>query len=78
MGNGNCICQVFHSTHYAGEDMVIKFGDNEPWKKVFGPIFIHLNSLPEGEDPLRLWQNAKEQVHNFCQDVNYIDEFNEQ
>uniref|UniRef100_A0A0A0LE32 rhamnogalacturonan endolyase n=3 Tax=Cucumis sativus TaxID=3659 RepID=A0A0A0LE32_CUCSA len=53
---------VFHSTHYAGEDMVIKFGDNEPWKKVYGPIFIHLNSLPEGEDPLRLWQNAKQQM----------------
>ncbi|XP_038899393.1 probable rhamnogalacturonate lyase B isoform X1 [Benincasa hispida] len=53
---------VFHSAHYAGEDMVVKFGCNEPWKKVFGPIFIHLNSFPEGEDPLRLWQNAKEQM----------------
>lgn len=50
--------------------MVVKFGGNEPWKKVFGPIFIHLNSLPEGEDPLRLWQNAKEQVYNFYKDGN--------
>lgn len=54
--------------------MVVKFGGNEPWKKVFGPIFIHLNSLPEGEDPLRLWQNAKEQVYNFYKDGNCFDE----
>ncbi|KAG6608125.1 Transcription initiation factor IIA subunit 2, partial [Cucurbita argyrosperma subsp. sororia] len=56
---------VFHSAHYAGAAMVIRFGSNEAWKKVYGPVFIHINSLPEKEDPLRLWQNAKEQGYQF-------------
>jgi rhamnogalacturonan endolyase len=54
--------QVFHSVHYSGEDLVLKFGPNEPWKKVFGPIFIYLNSLTDEDDPNWLWENAKEQV----------------
>ncbi|XP_022980944.1 probable rhamnogalacturonate lyase B isoform X1 [Cucurbita maxima] len=53
---------VFHSAHYAGAAMVIRFGSNEAWKKVYGPVFIHINSLPEKEDPLGLWQNAKQQM----------------
>ena len=48
--------------------MVIRFGSNEAWKKVYGPVFIHINSLPEKEDPLGLWQNAKQQVHSFYKD----------
>jgi rhamnogalacturonan endolyase len=58
--------QIFHSVHYSGEDLVMKFGANEAWKKVFGPIFIYLNTLTDGDDdPLLLWDNAKEQVHLF-------------
>lgn len=53
---------MFHSAHYAGEDLVPKFGQGEPWKKVFGPVFIYLNSVTSGEDPLTLWQDAKKQV----------------
>ncbi|OIT34575.1 hypothetical protein A4A49_12736 [Nicotiana attenuata] len=34
----------------------------QPWKKVFGPVFIYLNSVTVGEDPLTLWKDAKEQV----------------
>ncbi|KAF4394933.1 hypothetical protein G4B88_002810 [Cannabis sativa] len=53
---------MFLSAHYAGEDMVLKFQSNEPWKKVFGPVFIYLNSLPNGTDTLHLWDDAKIQM----------------
>ncbi|KAL0440052.1 UNVERIFIED_CONTAM: hypothetical protein Slati_2488200 [Sesamum latifolium] len=43
---------LFLSAHYAGEDLVPKFGQGEPWKKVFGPVFIYVNSVMGGEDPL--------------------------
>ncbi|KAL6572548.1 hypothetical protein OROMI_013506 [Orobanche minor] len=53
---------VFLSAHYAGDDLVPKFGAGEPWKKVFGPIFIYLNSVMDGENPLTLWDDAKQQT----------------
>lgn len=64
---GNGANQIFHSTHYSGEDLILKFGQNEPWKKVYGPVFIYLNSLLEEEpDPLQLlWEDAKKQVPHF-------------
>ena len=54
--------QMFVSAHYGGNDVVIKFGEGEQWKKVFGPIFMYLNSTSTGEDPLTLWDDAKNQV----------------
>ncbi|XP_062098273.1 probable rhamnogalacturonate lyase B isoform X2 [Humulus lupulus] len=53
---------MFLSAHYAGKDMVLKFQSNEPWKKVFGPVFIYLNSVPNETDPLQLWDDAKIQM----------------
>ncbi|XP_074263661.1 uncharacterized protein LOC141586359 isoform X1 [Silene latifolia] len=53
---------MFISAHYAGEDMVVKFADGEPWKRVFGPVFMYLNGLPTGFDWNWLWQDAKEQL----------------
>ncbi|KAH9626560.1 hypothetical protein KSS87_005540 [Heliosperma pusillum] len=53
---------MFISAHYAGEDMVMKFADGEPWKKVFGPVFMYLNGLPTGFDWNWLWEDAKEQL----------------
>lgn len=53
---------VFLSAHLAGDDLVPKFGQGEPWKKVFGPFFIYLNSAMDGEDPLMLWDDAKRQM----------------
>ena len=53
---------MFLSAHYAGEDIVLKLQPNEPWKKVFGPTFIYLNTLLDDEDPLELWEDAKDQV----------------
>ncbi|XP_069153466.1 uncharacterized protein [Solanum lycopersicum] len=59
---GPTALSVFLSAHYAGEDLVPKFGQGEPWKKVFGPVFIYLNSVTSGEDPLTLWEDAKKQM----------------
>lgn len=53
---------MFLSAHYAGEDLVLKLNPDEPWKKVFGPIFMYLNSVTDGNDPLYLWEDAKNQV----------------
>ncbi|XP_062164042.1 probable rhamnogalacturonate lyase B isoform X1 [Alnus glutinosa] len=53
---------MFISAHYGGEDLVLKLKPDEPWKKVFGPTFIYLNSVLDGEDPLRLWEDAKNQM----------------
>ncbi|KAG8383635.1 hypothetical protein BUALT_Bualt04G0034500 [Buddleja alternifolia] len=53
---------MFFSTHYAGIPLMVKFGDGEPWKKVFGPVFIYVNSVSDDEDPLALWADAKEQM----------------
>lgn len=53
---------MFISAHYGGNDLVLKFSEGEQWKKVFGPVFMHLNSTSIGEDPLTLWKDAKNQV----------------
>ncbi|XP_051124617.1 uncharacterized protein LOC127246975 isoform X2 [Andrographis paniculata] len=53
---------IFVTSHYAGEDLLLKFQPGEIWKKVFGPVFIHLNSVPDRKDALTLWNNAKEQM----------------
>lgn len=54
---------MFLSAHYAGDDLVPKFDQGEPWKKVFGPVFIYLNSVVAGEDPFTLWRDATNQVY---------------
>ncbi|XP_056687649.1 uncharacterized protein [Spinacia oleracea] len=59
---GPTMLAMFHSTHYGGPDLIMKFKDGEPWKKVFGPYFVHLNSIPGKGDPHILWKNAKDQM----------------
>ncbi|CAJ2643126.1 unnamed protein product [Trifolium pratense] len=53
---------VFLSAHYSGEDLVPKFKTGEAWKKVFGPVFIYVNSPYYGADPIKLWDDAKLQM----------------
>ncbi|KAF3447273.1 hypothetical protein FNV43_RR12453 [Rhamnella rubrinervis] len=54
---------IFHSTHYSGEDLIMKFESDEEWNKVYGPVFMYLNSLSDGGDPLQeLWEDAKNQM----------------
>ncbi|KAL3733037.1 hypothetical protein ACJRO7_022544 [Eucalyptus globulus] len=55
---------IFLSAHYAGKDLVPKFGPGEPWKKVFGPVFVYLNSASARDDPRFLWEDAKIQMMN--------------
>ncbi|XP_073104731.1 uncharacterized protein [Elaeis guineensis] len=50
---------VFLSAHYSGEDLIPKFRNGEYWKKVFGPVFIYLNSASDRRDPKMLWEDAK-------------------
>lgn len=54
---------MFVSAHYGGNDLVIKFDEGEAWKKVFGPVFMYLNSISTSEDPITLWEDAKKQVY---------------
>ncbi|KAH0989074.1 hypothetical protein GBA52_000557 [Prunus armeniaca] len=56
---------MFLSAHYSGEDLVLKLKPDEPWKKVFGPVFIYLNSVKSNanDDPSSpLWEDAKNQM----------------
>ncbi|KAL8162546.1 hypothetical protein V2J09_014035 [Rumex salicifolius] len=53
---------MFHSTHYAGTDVAMTFEQGEPWKKVFGPFFIYMNTAPTHQDHYHLlWEDAKRQ-----------------
>ena len=53
---------MFLSAHYAGEDLVLKLNPGEPWKKVFGPVFLYLNSVWSQDNVFSLWEDAKNQV----------------
>ncbi|KAG5541921.1 hypothetical protein RHGRI_021672 [Rhododendron griersonianum] len=62
---------MFVSAHYGGEDLSLQFESGEPWKKVFGPVFIYLNSVSDGNEALSLWDNAKEQMEVEAQSWPY-------
>ncbi|XAR48480.1 Rhamnogalacturonan endolyase, partial [Bertholletia excelsa] len=53
---------MFLSSHYTGDELSPKLGQGEAWKKVFGPVFMYLNSVMDGDDPLNLWEDAKDQM----------------
>ncbi|CAN1288425.1 Rhamnogalacturonate lyase [Linum perenne] len=62
----------FTSTHYAGLDMATGYRNGEPWKKVFGPVFIYLNSnAPNSNDYAALWKDAKTQTEKEVQNWPY-------
>ncbi|CAF2067283.1 unnamed protein product [Brassica napus] len=55
----------FISGHYVGRDMVTTYKTGEAWKKVFGPVFIYLNSDSTGNNPRHsLWEDAKRQTED--------------
>lgn len=62
---------MFHSSHYAGKDMSLEWQPGEPWKKVFGPVFIYFNTSTKGDDPRWLWEDAKIQMTNEVQSWPY-------
>lgn len=57
--------QMFVSTHYGGENLILKFEEGEKWKKVFGPVFMYVNSVADKSDTVSMWNDAKEQVQIF-------------
>ncbi|TQE14274.1 hypothetical protein C1H46_000193 [Malus baccata] len=69
---------MFVSTHYAGKEVGMRFAEGEAWKKVFGPVFVYLNSVPTLNETI-LWENANEQLaeevnswpYNFTQSENF-------
>ncbi|KAG5574200.1 hypothetical protein H5410_054334 [Solanum commersonii] len=61
---GPTVLTVFCSTHYAGEDLAIKFQQEEAWKKVIGPVFVYLNSNAAAKaNPSILWNDAKKRMN---------------
>ncbi|KAE8010477.1 hypothetical protein FH972_006845 [Carpinus fangiana] len=78
---GPIALSMFVSTHYAGTDVRMNFEEGEPWKKVFGPIFVYLNSASSQNNPQQvLWENAKEQMlsevgswpYNFTESEDFL------
>ncbi|CAJ2647305.1 unnamed protein product [Trifolium pratense] len=75
------IClSMFVSTHYAGKTVAIELKEGEAYKKVFGPIFIYLNSAPSKDKFKSLWTDAKQKLanevkswpYNFIQSKDFI------
>ncbi|KAF6136789.1 hypothetical protein GIB67_036988 [Kingdonia uniflora] len=64
---------VFSSSHYAGWDAVdLRFVNGEPWKKVYGPVFIYLNSVSNNQNAHKtLWNDAKDQMRTEVQSWPY-------
>ncbi|CAN1168213.1 Rhamnogalacturonate lyase [Linum perenne] len=68
---------IFTSIHTFGLDLITEFRNGEPWKKVFGPIFIYLNA--DG-DRATLWKDAKARLekekllwpYDFVQHPDYL------
>ncbi|KAH6837516.1 Rhamnogalacturonate lyase family protein [Perilla frutescens var. hirtella] len=58
---GTTSLSIFFSSHYAGTDFGIRLRNGEQWKKVFGPVFIYLNS---GSTSNSIWEDAKTQAAN--------------
>ncbi|KAK6154143.1 hypothetical protein DH2020_013782 [Rehmannia glutinosa] len=52
---------VFFSGHYAGPSFGVRLRNGEPWKKVFGPVFMYLNSDSDNNSSV-LWEDAKKQM----------------
>ncbi|KAF1871983.1 hypothetical protein Lal_00012202 [Lupinus albus] len=59
---GPITLSTFMSTHYAGKEVTMSFEEGETYKKVFGPVFIYLNSATTKDNSLSLWSDAVEQL----------------
>ncbi|KAL5779943.1 hypothetical protein ACOSQ2_010680 [Xanthoceras sorbifolium] len=54
---------TFHSSHYVGRHFGMKIEKNEAWKKIYGPFFVYVNSVPTPGDKGKLWEDAKKQLN---------------
>ncbi|KAK7250632.1 hypothetical protein RIF29_33178 [Crotalaria pallida] len=62
---------MFVSTHYAGKEVTMAFEEGETYKKVFGPVFVYLNSASSPNDSLSLWSDAVQQLSKEVQSWPY-------
>ncbi|KAG6403295.1 hypothetical protein SASPL_135512 [Salvia splendens] len=53
--------EIFFSAHYAGGDFGVRLRNGERWKKVFGLVFMYLNS-DSTNNPNAIWADAKSQA----------------
>ncbi|KAJ1380209.1 Rhamnogalacturonate lyase [Sesbania bispinosa] len=53
---------MFVSTHYAGKEVTMSFQEGETYKKVFGPVFVYLNSASSDVHFQSLWSDAVQQL----------------
>ncbi|KAL6518660.1 hypothetical protein OROGR_019162 [Orobanche gracilis] len=61
---GPTLLNMFISTHYAGEEIALKFQTEDYWKKVFGPVYVYLNSdISAKTNSSILWKEAKRKMH---------------
>lgn len=58
---------MFVSTHYAGPEVIMAFKEGEAYKKVFGPVFVYLNSASRNVKSKSLWSDAVQQVNILLQ-----------
>ncbi|XP_029127788.1 probable rhamnogalacturonate lyase C isoform X2 [Cajanus cajan] len=61
---GPTVLSMYTSTHYGGKDVTMTFKEGETHKKVFGPIFVYLNSASLKEQFRTLWPDAVRQSSN--------------
>ncbi|KAJ8450266.1 hypothetical protein Cgig2_004723 [Carnegiea gigantea] len=53
---------MFVSAHYSGDDLVPRFEEREPWKHVYGPVFMYVNNVTKDQDFGTLWDDAKKRM----------------
>ncbi|XP_047173846.1 rhamnogalacturonate lyase-like [Vigna umbellata] len=58
---GPITLSMFVSTHYAGKESTMSFKEGETYKKVFGPVFVYVNSASGDDGTLSLWSDAVQQ-----------------
>lgn len=49
-----------------GEYYGMNITKGETWKKVFGPLFVYINSE---DDRQKLWEDAKKQVFTYTKSI---------
>ncbi|XP_058775167.1 uncharacterized protein LOC131649423 isoform X2 [Vicia villosa] len=68
---GPITLSMFVSTHYAGKEVTMAFEEGETYKKVFGPVFVYLNTDSSANDNSTLWSDAVQQLSTQVQSWPY-------
>ncbi|XP_028754581.1 probable rhamnogalacturonate lyase B [Neltuma alba] len=62
---------MFMSMHLAGKEAAMEFQEGETYKKVFGPVFVYLNSISSNANAQTLWRDAVQQMSKEVQSWPY-------